>query len=187
MKKMTRMIAKSIAEFLPSRRNYAGLALLILLSLKISLSFAHVQKTAVTRVFFNPATENIEVMHRFLIHDAEHAAQQLFGAGQDLLGSEDSRTLFSSYVINRFSIDAELSDGASVPLELEFLGTEIDGQFIWVYQETEIIEGIESFNMVNMALRDVWPDQSNLVNVERQGKIFSALFDAGAEVKSLEI
>jgi hypothetical protein len=187
MKKMKRMIVKPIAAFLPSRRNTAGLLLLILLSLNFPLSFAHVQKTAVTRVLFNPATSNIEVMHRFLIHDAEHAAQQLFGAGQDLLGSADSRTLFSSYVINRFSIEAQLSNGASVPLELEYLGTEIDGQFIWVYQETKIIEGIESFSMVNMALRDVWPDQSNLVNVERQGKIFSALFDSGAEVKNLKI
>jgi hypothetical protein len=180
------MIAKP-ASLLPSRRVSVGLAMLALLSLNISLAFSHVQKTAVTRILFNPETSNIEVMHRFLIHDAEHAAQQLFGSGQDLLGSEDSRSLFSSYVINRFSVDAEFSDGTIEPLALDFLGSEIDGQFIWVYQETKIIDHIISFNMVNMALRDVWPDQSNLVNVERQGKVVSALFDAGAEIKRLAI
>lgn len=184
---MKRMIAKPAATLIPSRRISVGLAMLALLSFNISLSFGHVQKTAVTRILFNPETSNIEVMHRFLVHDAEHAAQQLFGAGQDLLGSEESRTLFSSYVINRFSIDAELTDGTSQPLALKYLGAEIDGQFIWVYQEVKIIDHIKSFSMVNMALRDVWPDQSNLVNVERQGKVFSAVFDAGAEIKSLEI
>lgn len=182
------MIAKSFIPLtMPSRRRTAGFVLLVFMAFHFSLSFGHVQKTAVTRILFNPETENIEVMHRFLIHDAEHAAQQLFGAGQDLLGSEDSRVLFSSYVINRFSIDVELTNGSSQPLQLEFLGAEIDGQFIWVYQETKIIDGIKSLSMVNMALRDVWPDQSNLVNVERQGKIFSALFDAGAEIRSLDI
>jgi len=181
------MIAKPTCAKVPSRRLTVGLAVLLLLSINISLSFGHVQKTAVTRILFNPETSNIEVMHRFLIHDAEHAAQQLFGAGQDLLGSEDSRMLFSSYVINRFSVEAELADGSRLPLELDYLGAEIDGQFIWVYQEAAIIDGIESFSMVNMALRDVWPDQSNLVNVEREGRIFSALFDAGSEVKNLEI
>ena len=184
---MKRMIAKPSSARLPSRRVIAGLVMFAFLSFNFSLSFAHVQKTAVTRILFNPETSNIEVMHRFLIHDAEHAAQQLFGAGQDLLGSEESRMLFSSYVINRFSIEAGLADGSRAALELEYLGSEIDGQFIWVYQETRIIDGIESFSMVNMALRDVWPDQSNLVNVERQGKIVSALFDAGAEIKSLQI
>jgi hypothetical protein len=187
MMKMKRMIVSPVSALIPSRRISAGLVVFVFLSFNLSLSFAHVQKTAVTRILFNPETSNIEVMHRFLIHDAEHAAQQLFGAGQDLLGSEESRMLFSSYVINRFSVDAGFADGSMQALNLEYLGAEIDGQFIWVYQETKILEGITSFSMVNMALRDVWPDQSNLVNIERKGKIVSALFDAGAEIKSLAI
>ncbi len=178
------MKTRSYSFVLPSRPLCAGLFLIALMS---SVSYGHVQKTAVTRILFNSATGNIEVMHRFLIHDAEHAAQQLFGAGQDLLGSEDSRLLFSSYVVNRFSIDAHFSDDSSQVLPLEFLGAEIDGQFIWVYQESKILENIVSFSLVNMALRDVWPDQSNLVNVERQGKVISAVFDGGAEVKNLEL
>ena len=34
---------------------------------------AHQQKIAITTVLFNPRTENIEIMHRFNLHDAEHA------------------------------------------------------------------------------------------------------------------
>lgn len=163
------------------------LASILICLLALPSSFAHEQKTAVTRIFFNPVTENIEVMHRFLVHDAEHAAAKVFGVGQDLLESAESRELFSSYVINRFSIEAGLSTGESVAIELSYVGAEVDGQFLWVYQETSNIDTIQSFTMVNMALRDVWPDQSNLVNVEREGEVYSVLFDGGAEVKWLDI
>ncbi len=159
-----------------------------LLSLVLpSTAMAHEQKTAVTRIFFNPATNNIEVMHRFLVHDAEHAAQQIFGAGQSLLESDQSRELFSSYVMNRFSMEAELSDGESNLLTLDYIGSEIDGQFIWVYQETPIIEGISGFGLVHMALRDVWPDQSNLINVDKQGQTLSVVFDDGAEFNFIRL
>lgn len=150
-----------------------------------AVAYAHEQKTAVTRIYFNPVTDNIEVMHRFLVHDAEHAAQQIFGVGQSLLESDQSRELFSSYVVNRFSLEARYKNAESSALSLDYVGVEIDGQFIWVYQEAKIAEDITGFIMVNMALRDVWPDQSNLVNVDRQGETFSVLFDDGSEVKTL--
>ena len=155
--------------------------------LVVSSSVAHEQKTAVTRIVFNSSSENIEVMHRFLVHDAEHAAAKVFGVGQNLLESAESRELFSSYVINRFSIEAELASGEVIAIALDYVGAEVDGQFLWVYQETSTIDSISSFTMVNMALRDVWPDQSNLVNVEREGEVYSVLFDAGAQVKRLSL
>lgn len=164
-----------------------GLFLTIVSIFWATCVYSHEQKTAVTRILFNPTTNNIEVMHRFLVHDAEHAASQIFGVGQNLLESADSRELFSSYVINRFSMEAELSDGNAVEMALDYIGTEVDGQFLWVYQEVGVIEGIQSFILVNMALRDVWPDQSNLVNVEKDGKIFSVVFDDSSQVKTLDI
>lgn len=36
---------------------------------------AHQIKAAITTVLFNQRTENIEVMHRFNLHDAEHAVK----------------------------------------------------------------------------------------------------------------
>lgn len=183
---MKRMIAKSLLVLLRRRKSFAVITGMLSIMFMGSV-WAHEQKTAVTRILFNPNTQNIEVMHRFLIHDAEHAAGQIFGIGQDLLESEDSRALFSSYVINRFSIEALFVSGESLDLDLTYIGAEVDGQFLWVYQETSTIEEVAAFTMVNMALRDVWPDQSNLVNVEKGGEVFSVLFDGGAEVKTLKL
>lgn len=188
MKKIAKKAVVKLSTLTGRWRNFAPILVSVFTwLLVVPNSFAHEQKTAVTRILFNPASENIEVMHRFLVHDAEHAAGKVFGVGQNLLESAESRELFSSYVINRFSIDAELSTGEAIEMELKYVGAEVDGQFLWVYQETRNIDAIASFTMVNMALRDVWPDQSNLVNVERDGEVYSVLFDAGAEVKYLKI
>ncbi|MEZ5488991.1 MAG: DUF6702 family protein [Gammaproteobacteria bacterium] len=148
---------------------------------------AHQQKNAITRVLFNENTGNIEVMHRFFIHDAEHAAGLIFGERQTLAESIESRQLFSSYVINRFALGVTYTDGKREELALDYVGEEVDGQFLWVYQEIPAVDNIAAMTIVSMALRDVWSDQSNLVNIERNDKIYSVTFDGSAEVLSVEL
>lgn len=176
---------------LPAMRNRSRSVALVLLcilcSLVSSFSAAHQQKTSVTRILFNANTGNIEVMHRFFLHDAEHAAGIVFGESQNLLESELSRELFSNYVINRFAVAAEDSLGESEDLKLDFVGEEVDGQFIWVYQETPQRQDIAALSVVNLALRDVWPDQANLVNVEKDGQIHSLSFTGSMETLRVEL
>ena len=155
--------------------------------LVLSTGEAHQQKNSVTRILFNENTGNIEVMHRFFVHDAEHAAGLIFGERQMLAESRESRELFSSYVINRFSIEASFREGNSEVLGLSYVGEEVDGQFLWVYQEIPAQDDITAFTIVNLTLRDVWSDQSNLVNIERDGRIYSLTFDGSAEVLTVKL
>jgi len=156
-----------------------------------SPSYAHQQKTAVTRLLFNSNTGSLEIMHRLFLHDAEHAANVVFGAKQDIIQSADSRALFGSYVVNRFAV--AFDDNASLQeLAPIYLGEEIDGQYLWVYQEvpdfaTRHIGKALQLRIINSVLRDVWPDQSNLVNVERGGKIESITFSVGADSLQIEV
>ena len=147
-------------------------SLVVLLLLAAPQGWTHQQKEAITRVFFNPRTNNIEVMHRFLLHDAEHAVKQLRNSDADILGSVDDREYFSSYVHSHFEIRDQ--DGRRLPLSP--VGHEIEDRFLWVYAETAIPEDIESLSLRHDALRDIWPQQVNLVNVERSGNVRSAIF-----------
>ena len=157
-------------------------ALLIVFSIP---SYAHQQKTAVTRLLFNANTGSLEIMHRLFLHDAEHAASVVFGNKQDIIESADSRALFGSYVVNRFAVAIDDS-GLLKELTPLYLGEEIDGQYLWVYQEVpdfaaSHIDKALKLRVINSVLRDVWPDQSNLVNVERGGNIESITFAVGAD------
>ena len=178
------IIATDLCAVRRAALRFGGILLGLLV---ISTGEAHQQKNAVTRILFNENTGNIEVMHRFFIHDAEHAAGLIFGERQMLAESRESRELFSSYVINRFSIEASFREGNSEVLGLSYVGEEVDGQFLWVYQEIPAQDDITAFTIVNLTLRDVWSDQSNLVNIERDGRIYSLTFDGSAEVLTVKL
>ena len=100
-------------------------------------ALAHQQKEAITRVLFNERTGNIEVMHRVLLHDAEHAMQRRFGTTFDLIGRASDRDAFERYVHGRFS----LSDQTGTALTLAPVGSELDHDYLWVYAETAIPDG----------------------------------------------
>ncbi len=171
------------------QRGLLGLALLWAL-LWTPASNAHQQKTAVTRLLFNENSGNLEVMHRLFLHDAEHAASVVFGEKQDLIESADSRALFGSYVVNRFAVQATQADGSTHEVFLDYLGEEIDGQFLWVYQEAvgfAEATTAQQLDLINSILRDVWPEQSNLVNLERDGRIRSVTFTQGSDTHSLSL
>jgi hypothetical protein len=156
----------------------AAAALCIALTLQAAgTAGAHQQKEAVTRVLFNPRTGNVEVMHRFLVHDVEHALEQTENRPADVLGSEADRARFAAYVHDRFSI----TDGGGAPLALTPVGLELDGKFLWVYAEAPIRPGLERLLIRHGALRDVWRDQVNLVNVERDGVVRSAVFSGATQ------
>lgn len=143
---------------------------------------AHQQKSAITKVLFNPRTENIEVMHRFYLHDAEHAVKEIFGSDADILGSEKTQAQFSRYVFERFAV----TDQNDTALELKPVGFEIDGKFFWVYQESVQPAKVEALKVSHQALRDLWPKQVNTVNFEGKGKIKTLTFDENVELLKVE-
>ncbi len=146
------------------------LSLLIGLTAFASPVVAHPQKVAVTQILFNERTEQLEVAHRFALHDAENAAARISDARPDLIGSAEARQDFAAYVIEGFS----LRDDDGTPLALTLLGTEIEAGYLWVYQETPLPAGKPILTIRQDALRDIWPEQSNLVTIE-YGRVFRSL------------
>lgn len=144
---------------------------------------AHQQKAAITKVLFNPRTGNIEVMHRFYLHDAEHAVRQIFGQNADIISSKEAQSLFADYVSERFA----MTDDGVTPLPLTAVGFEIERQFFWVYQETPAKDGIEELTFRHDALRDLWPEQINTINVEGVGAVKTATFEGTIEVASVTL
>ena len=151
-----------------------------LLFAAFSLS-AHQQKTAISTVLFNPRTENIEIMHRFRVHDAEHAVKEIFGKKADIIGSIEIQQQFGDYVNQRFN----LFDSDEQPLPLKMVGVELDGQFFWVYQETTQPTQLDNMTIRHNALRDLWPEQVNTINVEGKGKLQTLTFSDSVELLKL--
>tara|TARA_R110002167_G_scaffold66677_4_gene188746 strand:- start:1631 stop:2131 length:501 start_codon:yes stop_codon:yes gene_type:complete len=152
-----------------------------LLLVAFSLS-AHQQKTAISTVLFNPRTENIEIMHRFRVHDAEHAVKEIFGKDADIIDSKKTQQQFGDYVNQRFNLFD--SDKQSLPLKM--VGVELDGKFLWVYQETTQPTKLDNMTIRHNALRDLWPEQINTINVEGKGKLQTLTFADSVELLTLK-
>ena len=144
--------------------------------------FAHQKKEALTEILFNTHSGNLEVMHRYLIHDAEHAVRQLIDSDADLIASAETREAFAQYAIERFAL---LNDDGAI-LKLNYVGQEVDSAYVWVYQEMPLPESIASLGVIDNALRDIWPEQNNLVNIERNGNIQSLNFNGNTEWLSVQ-
>jgi hypothetical protein len=151
--------------------------LFVALILLAQSTFAHQQKSAISTVSFNPKTKNIEIMHRFRLHDAEHAVKHIFGKDADIINSDKTKQQFSQYIQQNFSMLAN-----DQPLALTKVGYEIDGQFFWVYQETLEPPALENLSIRHNALRDIWPSQVNTINVEGKGDLQTMTFSDSIEL-----
>tara|TARA_R110000868_G_scaffold70029_13_gene206221 strand:- start:1187 stop:1702 length:516 start_codon:yes stop_codon:yes gene_type:complete len=151
------------------------------LLLAASSVYGHQQKTAISTVLFNPRNNNIEVMHRFDMHDAEHAVKEIFGKSADILDSQETQQQFSDYVSARFNLFT--SNNTALPLKL--VGFEQERGFFWVYQETVQPAKLENMIIRNDALRDIWPLQVNTINIEGRGDLQTLTFSDSVELLSV--
>lgn len=142
---------------------------------------AHEMKTALTKVLFNERSGNIEVMHRFYVHDAEHGVKQLFDKSADLINSEQTQQIFSEYVSAHFA----LATPEGQPIELTLLGGQLDGRFFWVYQEAADPGQLTGLRIKQNSLQALWPTQVNTVNIEAKGEIKSLTFSAATDWQQL--
>ena len=129
-------------------------------------------KAAVTTVLLNDRTNNIEVMHRFYLHDTEHAVQHLFNKDADILNSKDTQKSFANYVAEQF-LARDLANNA---LPLTDVGFEVEGKYFWAYQEKALPDNIKGIKLFNGTLRSLWPTQINMVNIEGKGNIRTLYF-----------
>lgn len=143
------------------RRLFLALALLAAPLAGGAVAFAHQQKIAITTVALNKRTGMIEIAHQVPVHDAEHALLTQGIKVPDIIGSEKSREAFAAYVTRRFLFEV---DGAAVTPA--YVGSEIDGGSLWVYQEVPAPAGESAALRFNsQILTDVWARQENRVNI----------------------
>nr|WP_133408456.1 DUF6702 family protein [Parashewanella tropica] len=148
------------------------LLFLVFLMMLASPVLAHQQKAAETTVLFNKRTQLIEVMHRFYLHDTEHAVQDLFDKNADIISSKKTQQQFADYVAKQF-FARTLQDKS---LTLNNVGYEVEGKFFWVYQEVTLPKNLQGIKLYNGSLRELWPTQINMVNIEGKGKVRTLYF-----------
>jgi hypothetical protein len=137
-------------------------------------ALAHQQKITITTVSVNPRTGMIEVIHQVPVHDAEHALTAQGVRLPDIVGSAKSREDFARYVTTRFLLEVNGKEVA-----LGYVGSEISGGSLMVYQEAPAPEGDVRVRVNSQVLTDVWARQENRVNLGSGTQVTTFIFTAG--------
>jgi hypothetical protein len=160
-------------------RRLLVLLALVLAPLGAGTAAAHQQKFTISTVSLNERTGMIEIAHQVPVHDAEHAlVVQRTGNPNihtpDIIGSEDSREAFARYVTRRFLlvVNGEI-------ITPDYVGSEITGGSLWVYQETPAPEGEALIRINSQILTDVWARQENRVNIGGGTSVQTFIFKSG--------
>jgi hypothetical protein len=134
---------------------------------------AHELKMALSTVIVNEVRGELELTHRYYLHDVEHAVTHLFGDEADVFSNETIQNKFIEYVYER--IQLQQSNGVLLPLFR--MGIRIDKSFLYVYQRSFLPDKVMQLSMQNTVLRDVWNTQINLVNFKKNNVTRTLHFD----------
>ena len=158
------------------------LSLALMAALFMGAAFAHKQKAAITEISFNLRSGMVEVAHRFVIHDAEHAIGEVAGERRDLINDAEAQELFATYAASHF--DLLMNDA---PAQLNLLGAEIEGGHIWIYQEAPAPLFVTRVSVNQSALTEVWSGQINTVNVRTGDLVQTVAFSSDAGLKTVSL
>ncbi len=155
---------------------------IVLMALVAFPAGAHQHKLVVSTIAINERSQRMEVMHQIPVHDAEHALRRGGTHSPDIVGSEESRRTFASYVADRFRLTVN-----GDPIELVLVGSEITGGSLWVYQEAPAPAADAIVSVNSQILTDIWSRQENHVNLGGGTDVTTLVFRGGAGFKVAEL
>ncbi len=158
------------------KRQIAGLSVLAFALMgMVSSAMAHRAPGSLTTIKWNEASGRTEIIHQLHIHDAESGVGTSLNITDLSVEDAEGRAHIAIYVEEHFHIKMGEKE-----LQLELIGAELSGNFILIYQEfpDRLTENILVHDSI---LRDMFPTQTNQVNIEDGDKVYSLIFskDAG--------
>jgi len=158
--------------------------ILLLFAVLFLCSFAvHKFYVSVTQIDYMPSKKRIEITHRIFIDDLEKALTKKYNKKVNLTSTKElpeAEELIKSYLKEKIKISINKK-----PQNLEFLAREVEGDVLILYTKIAISKKINTFEIYNSLLTEVYADQQNIVhtnikkkkksilltNTELQGKI----------------
>ena len=143
--------------------------LLLMLFFYTSMHPLHVSTTEMS---FNSKEKSMEISCRIFTDDFERILAKKYATKTDLTKSEMHSTM--DVLIKKY-LEANLQftiNGKNV--KASYIGFEIDHEATNVYLEIENISSLQSLNLNNTLLYDLFDDQMNILHIENKGQRKSA-------------
>jgi|GEM_PF-725510 len=162
MKKKMKMRLKTDQRFSPVKRLAASFALAVMVFAAAGWqqATAHKYYAALSDVTYNAEAGSLEFVHRFFDHDMELALSQETGTRLSFERRDEIEPVLKAYMAAHLSVTV---DGA--PIERSWVGYELDGNNLWVYEEVPMATAPRHIAVENTMLMRMFADQVNTLNL----------------------
>ena len=145
------------------------------LFLLLWLNIFHPFYVSVTEIVHNKTTGTIQVSVRIFFDDFERALEKKYKKNVNILkpaSRKEVDELISTYIKDHLKVSAN-----GKPVELKYLGYEIEEDAAWCYFETSKVNAVKLMNVENDILFEQHAAQSNMIHVIVNGKRKSTKLD----------
>ena len=128
----------------------------------------HKYYISVTQIEYIKEKKSVQIISRIFIDDFENLIRGHYDEGITLATKDESPkvdTYIESYLIEKMKI--KINNKAVI---LNFIGKEYEGDIIRCYLEVENVDNIESFEITNQLLYDLFNEQQNIVKIKINSK-----------------
>ena len=136
---------------------------LLLFSVLFLCSFAvHKFYVSVTQIDYVPSKKRIEITSRIFIDDLEKALTKKFNKKVNLTSTKElpeAEELIKSYLKEKIKVSINKKSQ-----NIEFLAREVEGDVLILYTKIAISKKINTFEIYNSLLTEVYTDQQNIVH-----------------------
>ncbi len=168
--------ASRVAREFPARRAFLALGVSALVAPTAS---AHRSQSVLSSIVWNGSRSRLEVTHRIHTDDVEIGLAKYASLGEVIdLTEIANQARLMIYLESHFLIS-----GPAGPIALDPVGVEPLGRELNAYQETLLTEPPTELLIDNRILRDIYPDQTNLVNVRMSNRTRTILFSGRDKAK----
>ena len=128
----------------------------------------HKYYISVTQINYLEDEQSIQIISRIFIDDFEKLLRERYDEGITLTSKDEPKT--TDLYIERYlkeKIKIKINNEAS---NMVFIGKEYDADLVKCYLEIEAVKQIETFEVSNTVLFDVFEDQQNIVKTKINSK-----------------
>jgi hypothetical protein len=135
----------------------------------LGFSFAHPFYLSVTDLKYNTKEKAIQASVKVFVNDLEAALKKISKKPVDLINPKDTaqtNKLLAAYLATHFNLKLN-----GEPKTFDFIGFELEQEAIWLFVEFKKCNLPKKVEIENAVLYDFIKDQTNIVNMEVNGKL----------------
>lgn len=158
---------------------------ILLLLCWLNLSSTHDFHTSIANGKLNPKSGDLEITLKVFTDDLELAIKNNTNIELNLLSTtphSEADLLIENYILRRFQIKKPGEN-----LQLNYIGNEIEVDITFIYLNINKMTVENELSIRNTVFFDTFDDQSNIVNIKIQDKMYSVFLNAANPEKTFEL